>query len=156
MTIQNLLTDLLIITISRKDVEAIDINATLRQLNRLLLREETIAQYFERVEIGVVGYEDDPRELWEIPEVNQYIRILDDYFPYWFYFLTKFGSGLKFIAFCLIKTQKISPTQVLLDPESLEHFYDKHFEAMNQLGEKIGMSEQENIELTDIVFGYFS
>ncbi len=150
------LTDFLVITIDRKEIEAVDINTTLRQLNRLLINEETILKFYERVEIGVNGYDDDLRELWEIPEVNQYIRILDDYFPYWFYFLTKFGSGLKLIGFCCINTQKVSSTKVLLEPSSLERFYEKHFIAMNEIGDRIRMSEQENIQLTEMVLGYFS
>ena len=89
------LTDFLTIIISRQEIETNDLSQTIGTLNRLLEDKETIEYFFERVEIGVGGYDNDPRELWDIPEVKLFIQKLDRQFPYWFYFLTKFGSWLQ-------------------------------------------------------------
>ena len=150
------LTDFLTIIISRQEIETNDLSQTIGTLNRLLEDKETIEYFFERVEIGVGGYDNDPRELWDIPEVKLFIQKLDRQFPYWLYFLTKFGSGLKMIAFCCSNLIKLSSTKVWLEPASLEQFYNRHFAAMNELGDKIGMTEKENVELTEMVVGYFS
>jgi hypothetical protein len=150
------LSDFLSITISRQDIEMNNLKPTIEILDSLLVNVKTISQFFDRVDIGITGYDHDPRELWEIQEVKQFIRKLDLEFPYWFYFLSKLGGGLKMIAFCCINTTKFSSTQVNFDPVSMEQFYNKHFEAMNQIGDLIGMSEDENEELTENVIGYFS
>ena len=60
------------------------------------------------------------------------------------------------ITFCCINTAKYSSTQVNFDPVSMEQFYNKQFEAMNQIGDLIGMSEDENEELTENIIGYFT
>jgi hypothetical protein len=150
------LSDFLSITISRQDIEKKNLEPTIEILNSLLVDTKTILKFFDRVDIGITGYDNDPRELWEILEVKQFIRKLDIEFPYWFYFLTKLGGGLKMIAFCCINTTKFSSTQVNFDPVSMEQFYNKHFDTMNQIGELIGMTEEENEELTENVIGYFS
>lgn len=42
----------------------------------------------ERISISFEGYNEDNRELDEIPEVRDFIYELDDKFPYWLFFLT--------------------------------------------------------------------
>jgi hypothetical protein len=150
------LTDFLNVVISREEIETGNLEQSLRTLNQLLLDKETISHFFERVDIGFSGYDDDPRELWDIPEVKQFVQNLDCKFPYWFYFLSKFGSGLKVITFCYVNLIKISGTQVSIDEVSLAKYYNIHFSAMNRLGDSIQMTEKENAELSESVFSYFS
>jgi hypothetical protein len=148
--------DFLSIAISKQDIETKNWEPTIEILKSLMVDVKTIQKFFDRVDIGITGYDNDPRELWEIQEVKQFIRKLDIEFPYWFYFLTKLGGGLKMITFCCINTAKYSSTQVNFDPVSMEQFYNKQFEAMNQIGDLIGMSEDENEELTENIIGYFT
>ncbi|MBL0139237.1 MAG: chlororespiratory reduction 6 domain-containing protein [Bacteroidetes bacterium] len=149
-------TEFLIIEISKQEIESNDFQPVFRTLNRLLEDKETILYFFERVEISVGGYENDPRELWEIPEVKKFIEELDTQFPYWFYFLTKYGAGLKMIAFCCSNLIKLTATKVWLDPDSLDKFFIKHFGAVNMLAYKINMTERENAELSKKITDYFS
>ena len=149
-------TDFIPIVINRDDIESCNITPTLAILHRLLIDKTTILYFFERVDLGVNGYDDDRRELWDIPEVKIFIQKLDQRFPYWFYFLTKLGSGLKMVAFCCTNLIKLTDEQVWLEPASLKLFYNSHFIAVNELGGKIGMSDKKNEELTYKVIGYFS
>ena len=75
------LTDFLIISISKKEIESKKVNQIIGMLNRLLENKETIIYFRERVDIVVTGYDNDSRELWEIPEVRNYIVELDSQFP---------------------------------------------------------------------------
>jgi hypothetical protein len=79
-------TDLLIITGSREEVESGDTTSVLGALRRLLERDMAL-QLRQRVFFGVLGYDDDPRELFEIPEVRAWIAAVDAEWPYWFFFL---------------------------------------------------------------------
>ena len=146
----------LTIIVSRKEIETIDTSHVLKTLKTLLVSREKIKSNCENIEISVFGYDNDERELWEIPEVNHFFNVLDNLFPYWFYFLIKNGTGLKMITFCCTNTQKISDTKTFIEPASFKYFLNKHLLAMNKLGDIIGMSDQENIELTKRIVDYYS
>jgi hypothetical protein len=55
----------------RNDLSDSTLAETLRHLNGTVRTSTT-----GPVHLGVDGYDDDPRELWEIPEVRDYIRRL--------------------------------------------------------------------------------
>ncbi|HCY77646.1 MAG TPA: hypothetical protein DHV28_17175 [Ignavibacteriales bacterium] len=147
--------DYLGLVISRREIESQNHEKALTVLNGLLKGNETIEMFYERVDIAVDWYEDDHRELWEIPEVKQFLRILDNSFPYWFYFLTKFGEGLRLVTFCCIDTIKVSATQVTFNPDSMANFLNNHFVAMNEVCDRMEMSDQENKDLSDLVLAYY-
>lgn len=149
-------TDFLSILVSRQEIELQEFDKILAVLNGLIKDNEIIKKFYDRVDIGVDWYNDDKRELWEIPEVKQFFRILDNQWPYWFFFLTKLGSGLKMITFCCIETTKKNETELWIDPPTMENFLYRHFIAMNEVCDRIGMSEDENKDLTNKVFSYFS
>jgi hypothetical protein len=65
--------------ISRQEVESGD-TSVLSALLRLLDKESAIL-YREMADIAVYGYDDDPRELYEVPEVRDFVRKLDAEFP---------------------------------------------------------------------------
>src|SRR5687767_13173075 len=94
--------DPLVIVVDRADVEACDIQPTLRILSRLLVDAATVRQYRERVDIAFHGYDAVPHELFELVEVRRFVAALDDAFPYWLYFLSRECPGLQAIALCFL------------------------------------------------------
>lgn len=148
------LTDFLLVVISGQQIKSKDFQPIISTLNRLFDDNETVKYFFERVDIGVSDYDDDPRELWDIPEVKTYLKQLDKLFPYWFYFLSTSGVGLKMITNCCVDTIKVSATQVLAEPASMEKFINSHFISMNEICTKVGITEKENIERSDRVLNY--
>ena len=54
----------------------------------------------EKLDVAFHGYDHDVRELFEIPEIRDYVELLDSQFPYWLFFLTKSGFGLECITLC--------------------------------------------------------
>ena len=50
-----------------------------------VLDQAPITAFEGSMTITFEGYEDDPRELFEIPEVCKFMRNLDNQFPYWSY-----------------------------------------------------------------------
>ena len=76
----------LVLSPSRDDVEAGDISDVLTTLRKLLIPE--IANRTKgRLFFSILGYDDDPRDLWEFPQVCAWMKALDRDFPYWFYFM---------------------------------------------------------------------
>lgn len=148
--------DFLSVVISRQAVEAGDINEPLSILRKLLTRENAI-QLCERVDIGVFGYDEDPRELYEIPEVRTFIHKLDAEFPYWLYFLTKRGLGLMFVLSCFCPPFLAPEAQQRIWNERIgDYLVKRGFPAMNQICEFAGCSEAEIQRLSDRVGDYIA
>jgi len=147
--------DLLVIEARRRDVERNNINPVLEILNDLLTPVNA-KQYFEKVELCVSGYDNDPKELCEIPEVRKYMSDLDSQFPYWFYFITKLSLSLSFITFSLCQFEKNEAGEIHLDPSVLIRFMERHFKAVNEL-ENLGLlDEAENQWLSKKVYSYYT
>lgn len=148
--------DFLIIVISRKEIEAGDIGSTASVLAKLL-NPEAALKYCERVDIGVHGYDDDPRELNEFPEVRDFINKLDDKFPYWCYFLSKRAGGLGFIFSCFCPPYLTPDSREEIWLESIvEYLMRRGFPAMNHLCVAAGCSESEIERMTNRVMEYIA
>ena len=64
-----------------------------KTISGVLADKETIERFRGRVDLAFHGYSNDPRELYEMPEVRRFCAKLDDAFPFWFYFLST-GRGI--------------------------------------------------------------
>ena len=97
------------VVVERTDVEAVDVSRTTARLSRLLASRDIIERFQGRVDLAFHGYSNDPRELYEIPEVRRFCAELDGAFPFWFYFLSAEGVTLQVIACCLCSVIKVRP-----------------------------------------------
>ena len=98
--------DWLGVAVSRSDVENRDISTTLGTLSGLLDTDATVRRFRGRVNVSFDGFDDDPREIYEIPEIRRFCAELDARFPYWLYFLSMEDSSLKMMTFCLCRVEK--------------------------------------------------
>ena len=146
--------DRLFVVVDRTDVEAGDVSRAATALLRALANSETIERLRGRVDVAFHGYSDDPRELYEIPEVRRFCAELDGEFPYWFYFLSAEGVTLGVIACCLCSVAKVRPGVVSFGPDLLD-FMTRHFEALNWLVDNYALDEGQNIEISCGVTEYF-
>ena len=56
------------ITITKKEIEAENIDRVSKLLNLLLSNLRSLFSFVEKINIDITGYENDPRDLWEIEE----------------------------------------------------------------------------------------
>jgi hypothetical protein len=91
----------LVVVIDRAEVEVGDTAPAMSTLSKLLSSVQTIRSFQNGVDVAFHGYDSDPRELFDITEVREFVYELDLLFPYWLYFLRKTGNGLQALAFCL-------------------------------------------------------
>lgn len=146
--------DTLVIRASRKEVEEDDTSQALAKLNRLLV-PVTARRLRGRLIFVIDGYDDDPRDLWEIVGVNAWMRKLDAEWPYWFYFMdTGRRSTLSFVAFSLSRWDKVSNGKVI-PPEEMQRFLLRHFAAMNDLSRRLGETQEENDRRTREINDFF-
>lgn len=147
----------LYILISREEVEAQDLTAPLATLKSLIASPEVARSYMENVDIVFGGYDGDSREMFEIPEVRNYAYNLDGDFPYWLFFLSKYGLGLQCLLLCFLPPYLTEEARARIHPErTRELLLDRWLPAMNQVSEFAGLSGDEIDQLTERAISYIA
>lgn len=144
------LSDPVVFVISRQQVEALDLDEPLDFLHSLVptAYPHHAWAYKGRLSLVIAGYETDPRELFEIPEVCRYLRALDDQWPFWLFFFNQVDDSIKLIALCLASSIEVVPGAAHIDPDGLRRFLERGFTAVNYLFESYGFPETENEALS--------
>ena len=124
-------------------------------LSRVLADRSAVQRYRGRVDLSFDGYSNDPRELYEIPEVRRFCKKLDEAFPYWFYFLSTERVMLRVVASCLCSVTKPMLGIVSFGPDLIE-FMTHHFQALNWIFENYSLDERDNVEISGKITRYFS
>ena len=132
------------IVVSTEELLALDTGPALDKLRSFIATPADALRWFERVDIAFDGYESDPNRWFSIPAIHDYVGKLDGEFSYWLFLLSKERLGLQRIAHCLIlpptaKTTSVSNFAFKLD----ELLSSRWFPAMNELCERVHMSDQE-------------
>jgi hypothetical protein len=117
--------------------------------------------YLDRFSFRVHGYEDDQREVYEIPEVRGFFCSLNAVWPFWFFVCNLNAPDLQTITFCCLRRlrvllrQKAPFCHVEYDPGELRRFVLPGFRGMNLLFERAGMTRAENQERSVRIIEYF-
>jgi hypothetical protein len=145
-----------VLIVSRKDVEKRDTSSTLNALRSCFESSARALALFENLDIAFDGYDQDAREVFEIPEVREYVGLLDDDFPYWLFFLSKEGLGLQAITLSLMPPYLTDAARKEVLPKLLDDLLEKRwFPAMNQMCTAVGFSKEQIESLTRSVADYF-
>ena len=147
--------DWLGVVISRRDVERLTIDSTLDTLQAALSDAETVRLFQGRVDVVFEGWNDDPRELYEIPEVRTFLHRLDAEWPYWLYFLSTELETLRIVTLCLCDAGKAGVGLAQISPTALSEFLMSHFDALNGLFVTFGLDDSVNEQISERVAQYF-
>ncbi len=149
--------DPLVLVVSREEVEAMDISAALGVLKKLTESPETASEFVERVDISFHGYEHTQQELFEIPEVRNFVYQLDGEFPFWLYFLSKRHLGLQCLLFCFLPPFLTEVARSRIFPERINQLLtNRWFPAMNNICGYVGFSEKQIERLTERALAYIT
>lgn len=125
--------------------------------DRLLKTKALAASTMGKIELSFFGYDDDPRELFEIPEVRDYVKALDAIFPELFFFAVpeEPASTLRLFGLCVCNGTWEGPRstpgtmgKVSCDGWLLANFMERHFEGFNDLADWIGITEEKIREIS--------
>ncbi len=148
-------TECLQIVISKEEVSLKDYSVPLKILNQVTSDISSMKYYRERIDISFKGYNDKSAEIWEIPEVRNYVEELDSRFPYWLYFLSKDGMGLSVILKCFLLPFLKHENEKELNGGRLQFYLEERgFLAMNQLCDLTNISAEEHIQMTHRLVNY--
>lgn len=109
----------------------------------------------------VDGWNDDPQELYAIPEIRRFYQHLHKVWPYWFFFCDLDTETLLMMTLCLMpnlqgfKRLGEPKAAVEYDPMDLIRFIQKNFAPLNGMMERAGMSEMDIYNRTKALFEYY-
>jgi len=144
-----------ILEVSRKQTEDCNIDDQLNNLRLFLKDRENVIKGREKIAISFGGYDNDPRELYEITEVRKYVSTLDGAFPYLFYFCSLSYPTIRVFAMCTCKVTKVAGG-VVLDQKDLQNFLMYHFQYLNELCSTYNLGDAIADQVTDEVLKHLS
>lgn len=149
--------DFLQIIISKADVQSGNTESTGNILASLTSTPAQALKWRERVDIAFEGYDHTTEELFEIPEVRDFVYKLDEMFPFWLFFMSKAHLGLQCILLCFLPPYLKPEAKARIFPVRIEQLLTQHlFPAMNDVCAFVGMSEEDVAEMTDRTIEYMS
>lgn len=141
-------TDLAILSISRREVEQGDLQSVLDRLKVFSVTREDASLYRGQISLHVDGYESDVRELVDIPEVRAFLRRLAEQWPYWAYFLCQLDHSLLLLVSCAAGAEFPGRGAVVPDPVRFPAVLQQGFDGMNELWDRFQFPEVENEQHT--------
>ncbi len=132
-----------VLLISRREVEQADLPSVLSRLKVFLATREDAWLYRGQMTLVVDGYNHDPRELVDIPEVRTLLRRLEAEWPYWAFFLNQLDHTINLWAACLCGDVFPGGGQVQIDVQKLRELLIQGFVGMNELFMKHDFPEKD-------------
>ena len=95
--------DVIVVIFSKEQVRHCKTAHFLKQFGRDVLPEgPDLASMMGKFEFLVEGYDDDPQEIFGIPEVRKFYQHLHRVWPYWFFFCDLGSQTLTMMTMCLL------------------------------------------------------
>lgn len=153
--------DVVILSISKKEILKQDISGFLNLLDKLIIDDDMIKKTKGKITFFIDGYDNDSRELYEIEEVREWVKQVLPAFKYWGYFLNMEQymhkiSGLRILQACYCDLTSIS--KVLNNKVYVEYNIEQNIKLMEQLyswlnefSYKYAIPEIINREQTDLI-----
>ncbi|MCX6971033.1 MAG: hypothetical protein NTV93_12910 [Verrucomicrobia bacterium] len=108
----------------------------------------------------VSGFDDDPREIYDIPQFVEFIRRANESSPCWMYFAAPESYWLHTVAFCVTKSAYVSGSRpgfrtLAFSPYEAAGFLDSQLDDCCELSIIAGVSEKSSRKHLKLVFGCF-
>jgi hypothetical protein len=141
--------ELVVLLISRREVEAADIASVLSRLKPFLATREEAWRYRGQMTLVVDGYNHDPRELVDIPEVRALLRMLEASWPCWAYFFNQVDDSITLLLSCVAGNRFLGRGAVEVDAELLASALRRAFGGINMIFDRFGFPEDELEKMSD-------
>lgn len=121
-----------------------------------------LREMMNTVTFTVDGFDNDPREIYSIPEIRSFYAAFHAAWPYWLYFCNLDSEEFHMMVLCClpsiaaVKLDQNPRVNVEYDALELLRFISADFVHMNLMCDRGGMFELGIYERTKAVFEYFS
>lgn len=144
--------DLVVVSITRDEVTNGSVGTVVERLMLLSDTKENAVRFCGRLSFSFGGWESDPRELYQIPEVVSYFREITRQWPFWLHFLEKHGDSIGLTVMLLNDVKPVftkgGRRVAAIDPQALRTTLLKLFDGMNILYDNLGLDEALNRQVT--------
>ncbi len=154
--------DAIVILFSKEQVRLRKIAHFLKKFGPSGLPEgPALAAMMVKFQFLVEGWDDDPHELYSIPEVRKFYQFFHSAWPYWFFFCDLRTETLTMMTMCLLPNlqsfKRLGDPQAAVEYEPLDllRFIEKNFTPLNAMMERAGMPELAIYQRTKEVFEHF-
>lgn len=111
---------LVVLALTREEIESGLFASALERLHVLAGSRESALRYRESLVFVVDGYDDDPRELQEIPEVRVFFASLTIHWPHWLWFLTRRTGSITLLMSLLCDSEICRDSRGVIGVEFLD------------------------------------
>ena len=132
-----------VLMLSRRQIEACDVASVVAELKPFLATREDTWLYRGQMSLTVDGYNHDPRELVDIPEVRKFLQVFEREWPYWAFFFNQVDDSIKILGSCVCGASFPGAGAVEIEAAKLKQFLLRGFAGMNALFDKHGFPEHE-------------
>lgn len=121
-----------------------------------------LASMMGKFEFIVEGFDDDPQEIYGIPEVRKFYQKLHRVWPYWFFFCDLGSQTLTMMTMCLLPNltgfKRLGAPSVSVEINSADflHFIKSNLKPLNFMMERADMSEREIANRTRDIFRHYN
>jgi hypothetical protein len=141
--------DILVISITRESVMTCDIAPMLEKLTTLSSTREAALQWEGTLTFVFEGWDDDPRETAEIPEIRAYFAALTEAWPYWLHFAEKVGDTIPHVLRLLCRGRYERPRPGLVgwrfaDFDDIKHLLARLYRGQNAMYDLLELPEEIN------------
>ncbi|MBC1649260.1 DUF4365 and DUF1817 domain-containing protein [Listeria booriae] len=150
-----------IITIPKDDINTISFDTISEFIDRLSGNGDLLVKSANTLDIFFPEYDEDPREIFQIPEIMKWLKqSIDNGIP-WFYFLNTMGksSGLHLLvtAYCSITNVDFNGKGFVINysPEELGFFIEKNFDSLNRFMDTHHLDIELNKDISERISNYF-
>lgn len=145
-----------VLPFDRSEIERGSIGSAIDRLFALGDSPLAVRRLVSSAVLGVRGYDDDPRELYEIPECRTFFRSLAYEWGGWLYFLEKYGESIPiFLSFLIdLDVERRGGGIVssrMRDPSQCQKVLTDLFRGMNALFEHHQLGDAACVKMTDEV-----
>jgi hypothetical protein len=130
--------------VRRKEIERCSTKRALKWLHQLVSTRSIAWENRNSLALEVSGYDQDPRELYQIPEVCSFFKKLHKSWPYWFFFSTHLDQTLTVLECCIAGAEHIQVGVMRVDADDSAQFFAQCTSAMNHIFDTYRFPEEEN------------
>jgi hypothetical protein len=147
---------LLVIQINRESVVTNDVRPLLDKLSRLSASRAGALHWEGKLTFFFQGWDDDPRETAEIPEIRAFFLDATAEWPYWLHFCEKVGDTVPHVLRLLCRGHREQVRAGMVawqfdDPHDISRQLLLLFGYMNDLYDRLDLPEEMNRRITEEV-----
>jgi hypothetical protein len=138
-----------VLEISRRQIDMQDVSSVLAELRVFSASREDAWMYRNQIVLTIDGYNDDPRELVNIPEVRSFLSDLLDRWPPWAFFINQVDNSIKLLVMCCCGISFPKNGSAEIGQDKLMIFLLSAFEGINQMFNRHAFDEAERSVMCD-------